>query len=1141
MATIATAEVQVIADTRRFVPDLRRKLRAAFASLGNQLGDDIVQRIDRRITQRLTTVMNQAARTAGRSFSQSFDRALSDSGLSRSLQDQLGGAASRRGAQRAGAVIADAMGEGFRGSDKGITDAMLDAIRTQTIIRTAGLAGQDTAEAFTANFRQNIRNDMQAAFDDVEQDLTSTVPSIFHRTGRVAGDAFAESISDALEEGLEEADTPSAFVTDFLNGIDRRQGQVNQRMGRAGALAAAAFFTGVQNAQAPFGGLPSAVLDNFDDIFEELEQTTRVRMRNIGASIRDNIGDSADVAGRAVRRLGSAIADIARGVTITPLQNISQLFSDFTTNLGSAAAMGLVVLGVLEQLTALLFALPAALALASAGVVTMVTAFGGMGAAFSAARGSAEEFEDAIEGLAPAAQGVVTEFRALDDELDRLRLDAQEALWSELEGAITRVADNLGGPLHAGIVESSGALGELINGFADFAAEEETAATIAATFDALTGIFQALADEIQPFLGGLRTLTDEFLPELETIEGIIDGIGTEFQEWADAVTQGDLLSGISPAQRAFQEALETLQQLGRITGNVAAAVGSVFDAAERNGSGFLDLIERITEEVAAAFASPEGQDTLAAFLDDLVRIADVVLSIIGTIIEQFPKLSGPVADLAEAIGPDLEEFISNLGDGIAELITVGGPFFQEIAEGLGNLDLESLGRGLGLFLRALAPIVSILDDILNFVILIIEGIGNLAFIINALGRVQISGIQEQFEGIGEFFSELGPRIADGFQDRLDDVEEFFATFGSRVAEGFGDRVEDVTEFFARIGRGFMELFGQPIIDGVTAISSAVGGFFSETLPNAGAQALAFLGNLALDIFNGLVGIGADIIEWASGVLADWTTFWTGLKDNALLTLQTIGFDVTGSLTSVRGTFTGITTGISEGWNRFWTGVKDTARNALNTARDLISNILSSIRSTINGWIDGVRSRWSSFWNGLSGIVSGGLSAARSSVDRALNGIRDAFNNLSDRVRSILNGLRDFISGIFSRIQGIVDDIAGAISGAVSAAQNLGNIDLNPFANGGIVNGPTAALVGEAGREVIIPLTRPQRAVELVQQSGLMGLLAAQGALGAATGGASGTSPEIHVHSALADPEQIARRAVRILERQAARGLARTGG
>lgn len=59
-------------------------------------------------------------------------------------------------------------------------------------------------------------------------------------------------------------------------------------------------------------------------------------------------------------------------------------------------------------------------------------------------------------------------------------------------------------------------------------------------------------------------------------------------------------------------------------------------------------------------------------------------------------------------------------------------------------------------------------------------------------------------------------------------------------------------------------------------------------------------------------------------------------------------------------------------------------------------------------------------------------------------------------------------------------------------QSLINPNYNPqgpggqqrYADGGIVNQPTNALIGEAGPEVVIPLSKPDRAAELVSQSGL---------------------------------------------------------
>jgi len=45
-----------------------------------------------------------------------------------------------------------------------------------------------------------------------------------------------------------------------------------------------------------------------------------------------------------------------------------------------------------------------------------------------------------------------------------------------------------------------------------------------------------------------------------------------------------------------------------------------------------------------------------------------------------------------------------------------------------------------------------------------------------------------------------------------------------------------------------------------------------------------------------------------------------------------------------------------------------------------------------------------------------------------------------------------------------------------------------MANGGIVSGPTLSWVGEAGAEAVIPITRPQRALSLLEESGLADLV-----------------------------------------------------
>ena len=88
MATVATAEVEIIADTRRFVPELRRKLKAAFGSLGTQLGDDIAKQIDARLGKRLDAAMKRTGRDSAKEFSKAFDDSLKKGGDKHSPTDK---------------------------------------------------------------------------------------------------------------------------------------------------------------------------------------------------------------------------------------------------------------------------------------------------------------------------------------------------------------------------------------------------------------------------------------------------------------------------------------------------------------------------------------------------------------------------------------------------------------------------------------------------------------------------------------------------------------------------------------------------------------------------------------------------------------------------------------------------------------------------------------------------------------------------------------------------------------------------------------------------------------------------------------------------------------------------------------------
>jgi hypothetical protein len=99
------------------------------------------------------------------------------------------------------------------------------------------------------------------------------------------------------------------------------------------------------------------------------------------------------------------------------------------------------------------------------------------------------------------------------------------------------------------------------------------------------------------------------------------------------------------------------------------------------------------------------------------------------------------------------------------------------------------------------------------------------------------------------------------------------------------------------------------------------------------------------------------------------------------------------------------------------------------------------------------------------------------------------------VSSLISGIVSLFRSLPGRIVAAVGNVGGQIISKIKSGLPASVRSVLPFADGGIVNRPVVGLVGEAGPEVIIPLTRPQRARQLAQESGLVDMLARSGALG----------------------------------------------
>ena len=124
--------------------------------------------------------------------------------------------------------------------------------------------------------------------------------------------------------------------------------------------------------------------------------------------------------------------------------------------------------------------------------------------------------------------------------------------------------------------------------------------------------------------------------------------------------------------------------------------------------------------------------------------------------------------------------------------------------------------------------------------------------------------------------------------------------------------------------------------------------------------------------------------------------------------------------------------------------------------------------------------------------------------------------LQDAARTAAQGITFAVASELERLPALVAASLGTLGAQIIAQIKSGlpaqaRSFIPGFAEGGVVDSPVLAMLGEGGkREVVIPLTRPQRARQLADESGLTDILARAGKRPKA--GAAPAAGTVHHHT-----------------------------
>lgn len=392
------------------------------------------------------------------------------------------------------------------------------------------------------------------------------------------------------------------------------------------------------------------------------------------------------------------------------------------------------------------------------------------------------------------------------------------------------------------------------------------------------------------------------------------------------------------------------------------------------------------------------------------------------------------------------------------------------------------------------------------------------------------GLQRAADGsktMGDRFSAIGSALAKVGQG-LKDVGIFFQGFSDAVNTSVAPAVDRLKEAFA----------------GVTLTQ--------DTFRNAGAKVGLFVGDLAnnflllVGVISSSLGPALTILVKP---LLDIVNAFASI-DRVILTslgpaLTTLAplFATIGTVISVGALpfLTAIITAIGEGLNRVLTLVVPLAQKFIAEIGPALAAVAPQAKEFIDALFDAVTAlitpvtehadvllpRFKKIIADIGPVMTQVTRVIREFVIPALQrfgehnaalidllgGVLDVSISLTGIFLKVATKFIDMMAafkkssagqnliGLFDNIFGAVNNVVGALGDALSLVSSLlGKVsslkgiksalsfDIPFFADGGIVGSGTLAVVGEAGPEAIVPLSDPQRAMDIAEQSGLASLI-----------------------------------------------------
>ena len=699
-------------------------------------------------------------------------------------------------------------------------------------------------------------------------------------------------------------------------------------------------------------------------------------------------------------------------------------------------------------------------------VVKSVT--GGMSKAEKSVDGLGSEFKD-LGGDAAKSASKVT------GSLDDIGKGAKDA-----ESKVSGLADKLSSGLNKGLAVGGTALAGLATGFL---ATAETSQEFIEDMGKLETAFTTSGHSAEAGkktyqeLVGILGETDQAVEASNHLAKLTDN-EKDLQAWTEICTGVYATFGDSLPIEGLTEAANETAKVGQVVGPLADAL---------NWAGISE--DEFNKKLEACNSEQERAQLITSTLNGLYdESSDKYKEINGDLIESRQAQSNFSAAMAE-IGKIAMPIMTTLKNAVADFVTENKPMLEDFGDKIGSM-VEGIGETIG---KIITFVSDNLNTILPILATVVGTIVALKIAISAYNLVMgtykvIMGIAAAVQWayntalfgcpviwiIAAILAIIAvivlmvvywDEIVAAVKKAWDWIVEILSQVGEWI---YANVIQPVVQFFVGLWDSIVAVF-QGIYDFIMSIVNAIVDFVMNTILPIVQWFWDYIINPIIQIYTKIweiiitrVRVGIQfvmnlvitIVEWINvNIIQPIVSFFTFLWNKIVEIWNSI---VSGIMSIVIPIANWVNQNVVQPLVNFFTGLWNKITSIFGQVASWFSEKFQAAYTGITNIFSKIGSFFSGIWETIKKIFT---DIGHSIADGVSGAFKATVNAVIGFAERIING---FVDGVNAAI-----DLINKIPGV--EITKISRLDIPRLATGGVVDGPTTAVIGEAGSEAVVPL------------------------------------------------------------------------